>query len=336
MTRNINYLGFLSTLGIPLTLIVSMVLLAKSALFVRYPEQLSMGITFDLVITVPLVYFLLIRKREIPKTTVVPFFILGLVVASFILPAGHQFYLTQIKHWVLPVVEISVFLFVGFKVTKTVKEFRKQKNETPDFFTAIRTATLEVLPQALSRPFAIELGVIYYGFISWRKKALKPNEFSYHKKTATMALLGVFILIIFAETIALHLLLQMWSDIAAWVLTILSVYTGLQVFGIARSMSKRPLAIEADSIELRYGLLSETTIKLENIEEVAPFKGPVEKDGDTVQLSPLGELEACNVVIHLKEENTLYGLYGIKKTATSIALHVDEPQRFEEMIKSRS
>lgn len=332
MTKNINLPTAIATFGIPITLILSMIVLARSALFLRHPEALAMGITFDLVLTVPLVYFLLIRKTDIPKTAIVPFFILGIVVAGWAIPDDYQFYLTQVKHWVLPVVETTVLLLVGYKVTQTVKKYRNEKATTPDFFTAVLTATEGILPKALSRPFATELAVFYYGFLHWKRRKLSANEFSYHKKSSTIALLGVVILLVAAETMAFHLILQRWSALAAWILTGLSIYTAFQLFGFLRAMSKRPITIGADRIELRYGLLGDATVSLDNVEQVLPFKGIVEKDSEVIQLSPLGEMEPPNLIIHLKERQYVYGLYGIKKEGTSIAFFVDEPQHFLETI----
>ena len=86
----------LITFGIPLFLILSVIVLANSSIFQLHPKELSIGITFDLILVIPAIYFLLIRKREIPKITTVPFFIAGIVIASFIIPKDFQFYLTQV------------------------------------------------------------------------------------------------------------------------------------------------------------------------------------------------------------------------------------------------
>ena len=99
---------------------------------------LSFGITFDLLLTIPFIYFLLIRSTGIPKITVVTFFVAGIVVATFVLPVHHQYFLQLAKTWLLPVVEISVLILVGFKVRKAVKHYEKNKDLSPDFFTALK------------------------------------------------------------------------------------------------------------------------------------------------------------------------------------------------------
>ena len=51
--------------------------------------------------------------------------------------------------------------------------------------------------------------------------------------------------------------------------------------------------------------MSEATIDLKDIESIEVSSKDIELNEDTRKLSFLGELESHNVVIHLKEENTL-------------------------------
>lgn len=322
------------TFGIPLLLIGFMIILAGSSVFQAYPEALSTGITLDLVFTVPVLYFLLIRKKEIPKITIVPFFILGIVTASLIIPEDHQLYLSQVKQWVLPLVEITVFFVVIFKVTKTVKSYKKQKNKTPDFYTALKQAASEVLPARVSPAFATEIAMFYYGFFNWKKRKLNTNEFSYHKNSGTIGLLSVIIFLVLIETLIAHILLERWSPTIAWILSALSIYTSLQIFGIIRSMSKRPIAIEDGKLKLRYGLFSESVIPLADIEYIESSSRTMEFKNGTRSLSPLKEIEGHNIIVNLKREQTISSLYGFKKTYKTIVLYVDEQARFKTILEN--
>ena len=193
---------------------------------------------------------------------------------------------------------------------------------------------LKFFQKKISGAFATEITVLYYGFFNWKKRKLSNNEFSYHKSSGTIALLIVFMFLIMVETSVVHLLLQKWSTLAAWVLSILSIYTCLQVFGIMRSMSKRPISIDNGELKLRYGLFSESTISISNIENIELSTKSIEFDYRTKKLSPLRGFESHNVVIRLKEEEVLFGLYGLKSTYTTIALHVDEKEQFAKEIKT--
>ena len=278
MNRTIHINRNLINFGIPLTLLGTLILLMNSS-FLNGNDTLNFAITADLLLTVPLVYFLLIRKSEIPNTTVIPVMIIGLLVGSYFLPQESQTYLSIFKTWALPVIEISILIFVTIKVRRAIKKYKDLKGSIPDFYNALKSTCYEILPKKLVLPFATEVAVFYYGFINWKTKEINENEFAYHKNSGTTALFGGFIMIIGIETVALHFLLARWSIVAAWVLSL-------------------------------------------------------EKNELTKTLSPLGELESHNVIIHLEKENELVGLYGMKKRFNLLGLHIDEPKEFNDRMQN--
>lgn len=318
--------------GIPLMIVCLMVLIANSSIFQNNANAVAIGITFDLVLTVPLVYFLLIRKTNIPVTTVVPFLILGIVVCSIILPPENQYYLNLFKTWALPVIELSIVSYIVYNIRKAVKQFKLNKDQSFDFFTTLKTTCSEILPKGLVMPFVTEIAVFYYGFIYWKKRTLRENEFSYHKESGTITLLIAIIFIVGIETVTVHVLLSKWSIIAAWIFTFLSIYSGIQIFGFLKSMLKRPISVEGNKVNLRYGIMSETTINIEDIVSVEITSKDFEKSKENRKLSILGELESHNMVIRLKNENTLTGLYGVKRTYKNLAIYVDDKQEFKNRI----
>ncbi|MEX2484763.1 MAG: hypothetical protein WED10_09390 [Brumimicrobium sp.] len=320
--------------GIPLLIIGIMVFIAKTTLFSANPNSLSFGVTFDLLLTASLVYFLLIRKTTIPKITVVPFLIAGIIICSLILPTENQYYLNLFKTWVLPVVEITVLSFIIFNVRKGIKRYKLHKTESYDFFTTLKRTCYEILPRGVVIPFVTEIAVFFYGFVYWKKRKLKDNEFTYHKDSGTIALLISLIFIVAIETVTVHILLAKWSVVAAWILTYLSIYSGIQLFGFVKSMLKRPISIENNKLFLRYGIMTETTIDIANIDKVEVSSKEIELNSETRKLSFLGELESHNVIIRLKKENTLIGLYGVKRKYKNLALHVDKQNEFANQINT--
>jgi hypothetical protein len=294
--------------------------------------KLGLAITIDLILTIPLIHFLLIRKTKVPNTTVIPVLLLGVLLGSLFLPEAQQSYLGMFKSQVLPFIELFVLGYMMFKVRKTRLAFKKEMGTTPDFYTALQRTCQEILPKPLVIPFTTEIAVMYYGLIRWRRKTLQANEFSYHKNSGSMALLIAFIFMIAIETVAVHLLLARWSLLAAWILSALSIYTGFQVLGFAKALAQRPIAINEKTLILRYGIMSEATIQLNNIVGVELSNKPVKDIVGAKQLSPLGELESHNLIISVKEEVILKGLYGIKRPFTRIALYADEPQLLKDYI----
>lgn len=325
---NLRKLLFLA----PIALILGCIFIAKSSLFLANPSQLSLAITFDLLITTPAIYFLIIRKRDIPKTTLVPVFIVGIVVASIILPNEHQYYLSLAKTWVLPIVEIAVATYLIYTIRKGFKKIKLNQTKSLDFFMAAKNAANDILPKKISTAFATELSVFYYGFINWKKRKLGDSEFSYHQTTSTRMVLGVFIFLIIIETAAVHLLLQNWSTTAAWILTMLSVYTGFQIYGILRSLSKRPISLDGNTLTLKYGLMGHVEISVDQIKSVTAQTRSLDGVEGLVYLSPFKDMEGHNVVIEVNKPKELASFYGFKKVFTSIALYLDEPKEFIERL----
>ncbi|GGZ69966.1 hypothetical protein [Algibacter mikhailovii] len=319
-------------IGMPLLILGMMVCLVNTSFFSEQTSKLSVGITFDLLLTMPLVYFLLIRKTSIPKTTIVPVIILGMVVGSIILPVQNQYYLNLFKTWIFPVIELSIISFVIYKVHKAIKHFKRYSIESVDFFETMKITCYEILPQKMVAPVVMEIAVFYYGFIDWKKRKLEENEFTYHKNSGTITLLVAIILIVAIETVVLHILLLKWSALAAWILTGLSIYSGIQLFGFLRSMYKRPISIKKDKLFLRYGIMNETTIDLNHIDRIEVSSKDLDWNKESRKLSFLGELESHNYIIYLKKEYTLIGLYGVKRSYKNLAFYVDNTMAFKKKI----
>jgi len=334
MNKTLNLQKTLIIFGVPLTIIGLMIAISKSPIFSTNASILSTGITFDLLLIVPLIYFLLIRKTSIPKTTVVPFFIIGILTCSLILPLENQYYLNLFKTWVLPIVQLSILSFVFFKIRKVVKHYKQNKTESFDFFTTLKNTCHEILPKGVVIPLATEIAVFYYGFIHWKKRKLKENEFTYHKDSGTVSLLIVIIFIVAIETVVLHIHLQKWNVTIAWILTLLSIYFGIQLLGFLKSMFKRPIAIENNKLFLRYGIMNETTIDIANIDSIEISSKDIKLNKETRKLSFLGELESHNIVIRLKKENILVGLYGVKRKYKNLALYIDKKNEFKNEINN--
>lgn len=334
MDKSLNFRKNLIIFGIPLFIMGLMVFITKTPIFTANPNSLSLGITFDLLLTIPFIYFLLIRKTRIPKTTVVPFLILGIVVCSLILPPQDQYYLDLFKTWFLPIIELSILSYVIYKVGKGIKQYKLNKNHSVDFFTVLKSTCYEILPKGLVIPVVTEIAVFYYGFIYWKKRELKSNEFTYHKNSGTISLLIAIIFIVIIETVTIHLLLAKWSIAVAWIFTFLSIYSGIQIFGFLKSMLKRPISIENDQIYLRYGIMTETIVDVKDIDSIEISSKDIELNKETRKLSFLGELESHNVIIRLKQENVLTGLYGIKKKYKNLVLHIDDKTEFKNQINN--
>ena len=322
-------------IGLPVLLIVLLVLISKLGTYNSSSNYLFIGVTFDLLVTVPLVYLLLIRKTSISKLTLVPVLIAAMIIGTLIIPSAHQEYLNFYKTWIFPLVELFIISYVIYHLSKVVKKLKAKKEGVRcDFYSSLQKTCSDLLPKKAVMPVVMEISVFYYGFINWKKPNLRSNDFTYHKNSGTIALLGAILLVVAIETVAFHALLSDWNIIVAWVFTGLSIYTGLQMFGFMRSMPKRPISVENNRLYLRYGIMAESTIDICDIERIEITSKDIEVTKETRKLSFLGQLESHNTIIKLKKEHTIIGLYGIKRTYKNIALFIDNPSSFKSYINN--
>ncbi len=345
---------------IPSLLLVGLIFLIQSPYFIPESSNFVLAISIDFIFTIPIIHYLIIRKTKISNLTAITLMIAGLFLGLYFLPKENQNYLELFKTYFFPVIEIAILSVVIWKIRKTIKSYKtlkstyqinNQENETTssfDFFTVLKNSCDEVLPKLPASLLSTEIAVIYYSILNWKKNKINPlKEFTYHKNSGTVGLLGALVFIVIVETIAIHLLLAQWSVTAAWILSFLSIYTGFQLLAFAKSFSRRPILIENDILYLRYGIMSETEIEIKNIKSIEisekPLKELIEMEGvkDKKQqklyqkLSPLGDLEAHNIIIYLHTKNILTGIYGIKKEFEVLGFHVDEKNNFINQIQNR-
>ena len=311
-------------------LLVGLIFLSKASWFNQNPKELAIGITLDLVIMIPLIHYFLIRNKPVSKITIVTFFVLGIAIATSVIPPEYQNVLLFITKYLVPIVELVVFYFVIRYARKIVKNYKKENNHQLDFYDALKLAFKKVSNSVITSILVVEIAVIYYCFFSWKKRNLYSNEFSYHKKSTSISIIVGIVLVILVETVALHYLLSKWNSVVAWVLTIVSMYTCLQMIALLKSLSNRPhqFQVVKGLIVLRYGLFSEAVIPIKNIQSIQGFSKEKSEKLKIKYLSPLGDLDEVNTVIRVKKESSFNGVYGWKKNYTSIAFFVDDTGKF--------
>lgn len=323
------------TIFIPIAMFAGIVMLTYSVWFNLHPEALAMGITLDLTLTIPIVWFVAIRKTNIPNITVIPAFIIGLLVSGIILPENYLFTHNQIKLWILPVVELGALTFIFFKIRAINKRFNINRTHHFDFYNTLQTAVKDIIPSPADVFLATEIAVFYFAFIKWKTPVYTKNDFTYHKNNGSVALFYIVILLVVVETFVFHLLLMQWSSLAAYILSGLSIYTGIQVLAFVRSLNKRPISIEDQQLNLRYGILSEVSISYSNIKSLSIQSQDLPNDKSIQKLSPLGSLDGHNMILTLDTPVTIKGIYNLNKKAQSIAFFVDDPALFKAHIDQK-
>ncbi len=317
---------------IPSLMILSLIALIKSPYFT---SEISPYVVLDFLITIPLIYFLLIRRRNINRITVVSTFVLGLVTASIFLPTSEQQMVVVVKNYFLLFLELGILLYVINKARLIYNNFRKLGNSV-DFYEAITYSCKTILPSRAASFLGTEITVLYYTFFKWRFKELKKDEYSYTKEGSYNGVfLGLF-LILMIETFVLHVLIVKTSVVLAWVLTILSIYTLLQLFAVWKSLYACPVCIDRaqKTIKLRFGFTGNIMLKVEDIESIVIHSSDFPEKNNVKYLSFLGAISGHNIIVNLKENITFEKIYGIKEETKSLAILIDDKESFKSVVEN--
>jgi hypothetical protein len=323
-------------LGMPLLVFIGCICISISAKFKLNNELLSNGVLADLLITAPLLYFLAIRKTAVAKITVIRIFIAGILMASVLLNAHSNPFLQFIKTWVSPAMEVLVIAFILRKFYLANKKAKANKGNSLDFLMHCRAVLFQVTgSEKAGNIISSEIAVMYYAFFSCRNKSIdyKTTFSSYKENGITIVLLAI-LSIFLIETAGVHFLLSLWNATVAWVLTVLSLYTCIQLFAHVRAIKARPILINATSFEVHNGLAGDAFIHFENIQKIE-FSNKKPADRTAIKISLLNGLENHNIVVHLKTPIAVTKVFGIKKQADTVLFFVDKPTEFVKIINTQ-
>lgn len=311
-----------------LSVLAGLVAISQTSLLTA-DELIPTALAIDLLISVPVIYFLMIRKSAVPRITVVPVFFVCFLIASSVLPEGVAFF-GYAGLVLIPAMEVVGLTYLGLRIYRTRRAFLGEKSIGLDLIERLRRAfEQEIKPVALARAAAFEIGVFAYLLFIWRRPA--GASFSYHRHNGAQILLTVLLFLLLFETIGIHVLLSLWSETAAWVATAISTYFAIQIVAHLKAVSLRPISVTERDVMIRSGILGDVAVAREAVETAMVIDGTV--DGPAFDLLPLGAMSQPNVRLILREPAVVYGIYGIKNDATVIQISVDDPAGFIEAIK---
>lgn len=314
--------------SLPFLIALSLICCLVTVLFlnnVATTPSLGYAILVDFTITIPLVYFLLIRKTKIINFSAITLSVIGLFLADWLLPEYFAPVTGSLKQFVFPVLETTILAIVLYKIYRFKKTLSNTSNGYVDAIQLLRTNFKEVIAnKVVADVFVTELSVLYYTFLSWIPK--KPEKaFTIHKNSGNTSLFAALIVVIAAETVGFHFLLEKWSTTVAWIFTISSIYVGLQLFAHVKALIQRPVSIEGDMLIIRYGIFMETSIPFHKIKAIEKNTSTPVKEKGTEKIGLLGETESHNLLLTLHKNETLIKPYGVRKLFKKLYFYVDEP-----------
>jgi hypothetical protein len=224
-------------------------------------------------------------------------------------------------------------LLIARKFYQSRRSLAAEGHIKMDFLSYSRTLLAKTIGnEKIGHIVASEMAVFYYVFSRQREE--NGRSFTSYKKNGIRLILGVFLVCIFVEGTALHFLTALWSKKLAWVLTTLSAYTALQLFGHLRAIRSRPVLLGDKDLYLRNGLVADSRFRIDDIEEIGLTRktDPAEA---AVKLSLFKSLEGHNIRLRLRQPVDILLPFGLRRKAATILFFVDQPEDFVSAVRDQ-
>jgi hypothetical protein len=317
-TARTNPYPFLFLGGGALAIVAAMVV--RTQAFAAHPDILAWAFTCDLTISLPLLWWLFaVRPGRAGAVTLIPLFLIGVAVAARIVPAPQHAFVDQLRFIAAPLDLVTIAL-----VARRVARIRRL-DSGGDSVERIERACTELFGNGrAARIVAFEIAVIVYAFVGWRKPA--PRGFTIHQRSGWGTIVGVFVFLIAIESVCAHLVVQIWSVKAAWIVTALDVYGVFWLLGDYQALRLRPTRIEGDTLQLSYGLRWRAAIPLNAIASVETVRG--ESDWKRKDVLKMAMLDDPRLIVRFKTPQTAHGLAGLTRTIEAVAILADDDDGF--------
>ena len=285
--------------------------LLRTQAYARNPDVAAWGITFDLTLTIPLLYwFFVVRPGKAPVMTLAPLFVVCTIAATALIPRGQQQFVRDLGRFAVPVAEIGL---VGAIVHRMR---RRERGEN-----AIRALLGDT---RVADVVEAELSMVYYAFLGWRKKPAETagRAFTFHERSGWGTVLVCIFVLIAAEGLGMHLLLARWTPYAAWGWTFLDVWGVIWLLGDYHALRLRRSELTADALHIRFGMRWSVTVPLTSIESIEPIHN--EKQWKRRDVLKVAMLEEPRYLVVLREPIVARGLAGLRKEIRALALLPDD------------
>lgn len=319
------------------------VLVSSIAVFVfaGSEQQLAMDVNMEKVMLIlafvawPLLYLITVYpSKKKPLYLLVPMSI-GVILGSFVIPTEEKSlwtYFEFVRYLVIPFL-VLFEVYVLYLVIKTYRRLSQKDTVEDDLKKEIE----EIIGDGVgSKILMVELLMWYYALLSWRKNPFNyagEKHFTYHKKDDYATTQIGFLFVIGLEIIPMHFLLHfIWSPTAATVITALTVYSWLWLYGEYKATMLRPISMDDEKLIIRFGLLGNEEVPYSSISKVLVVDGKVGRRKDIIRHKGNS---APNLQVVLKPGAKLENAFGIVKPYRAVYLAVDAPTQLKEALEER-
>ena len=249
---------------------------------------------------------------------IIPTLVVGYAVAAATIPSQHQGLLEAMRLLLVPI-ELCVVVYL---VVLTRRALASAASGDGDFATRFRAAARKVLGSRIPADIlTTEISILYYAFGSWRSQPRSPGSYTVHRQVGYLSVVIGLTMVLFVETVAVHLLVTQWSPIAAWILTGLSIYVVVWLVGDCRAMRLAHSASQRRTCCCAWACGGKLTSRVASIVHVDLLIPQNESPNrDTLVAALLGQ---ANMRLKLTDPNEVIGMYGIRRTVQEIWLTID-------------
>ncbi|MRX73860.1 hypothetical protein GJU40_17085 [Bacillus lacus] len=328
------------------------VFVTQSGLFIVIPFELSLAVIIDLMICIPVVFYLtIVRGYQLPVWTVVPVMLIGVFLFRLLLPEHDLLNSNGASLLVFilgAVVLAAEFLFVYMlfrKLILLVRNYREAR-KTFYFFTASFQKACEQTfgTWVVSRLLATDLSVWYYSMFAWRKSlSTIPGtyRFSYHKETGYLAFVLMLAHALAIEIIGVHMMVAYaYNSALAWLVTVFDLFFLAALIADYRAMMLSPVTADQHALHIQKGIRQSAHIPYVSIESIETAGGTldtIKKQKDALHMYLPEMIEEVKPQMEITLKNSVYatGLYGRKKCISKIYISVDNPQEFKNFLEEK-
>lgn len=250
----------------------------------------------------------------------------------------------------LYIIEFILICFIIYRLLNIIKRYKAISIDSYPH-------PLERLRQALKPVFGkgkfldvimFEIKIIYYGIVTFLFKKVKSISteytFTYAKSSQFKVVAIVFTVIIIAESVLVHILLeqfvlskynQLWAHILPWLVHLMNVYVIMFFLAQHKAIHDLPHNIIDGNLIINNGILGSVTIPLFHIESIQKAK-PLElgEKENTTTFYAYNKVDSPDFEIVLTEPAIYTGAYGKRKNVNRVVMKVDDPQTFLNTINS--
>ena len=304
--------------------------ITRLPLFEQHP-QLPLAVMLDVLVGLAtLFYFLVVRRYQLPLSTLAAAVGTCLGLTHWLLPVAQQQPL-RLLHWLPAVLEVVTLAVLAARARRLVRAYRMAGAGETRVLARVRVVVAREMGTA-GQLLLAEIDMLRFALLGWftqpdTRADTNALAFSSHRESGFVALVAVGCLGLLLETATVHLLARHWSHAAANWLLLLDLYGLALLIAHGHAVRLQPTLLTADAVIVRVGFFWQVAVPRATLVAVEPLRGDFTPGPETLNLArPL--LAAPNLLLTFAEPVSLTGPYGIRRPVRRVALYLDQPRQF--------